>query len=183
VIAIFIANLIIQYKAGKKEIPNQSKDVVDVVNENKHLKEKVDSLLAANTKLLSMTNLGTIVCIEDDPNDTDLLRRQLKRIGLANPVVWFDSLEMAYIFIGENAVLFIMVDVSMISNGFRFLETLKDNPDTRDTPIILVSGTQVEDITGYRKGAIGYCEKPVNIEKLLNVLNLHGFDMSIRMVL
>jgi CheY-like chemotaxis protein len=66
----------------------------------------------------------------------------------------------------------ITLDIMMPEmNGFQVMEVLKNNPDTADIPIILISvvgGPQME--RGFRLGAVDFISKPIEEDLFLNVI-------------
>ncbi|MGM0441243.1 MAG: response regulator [Elusimicrobiota bacterium] len=63
----------------------------------------------------------------------------------------------------------ILLDVGLPTmNGFEVCQTLKDNPDTKEIPVLLFTGrSNEEDIDrGYKFGANDYLVKPVDWESL-----------------
>lgn len=58
-------------------------------------------------------------------------------------------------------------------DGWEVLKELKSNSDTANIPVIVISSTDDKEL-GYALGAVEYMEKPVNREKLINVLEKLG---------
>ncbi|MBI4971005.1 MAG: response regulator [Candidatus Omnitrophica bacterium] len=67
----------------------------------------------------------------------------------------------------------ILLDVCMpIFSGFWFCSAFKNKPDTKNVPIVIMSGlpTEKNEEQAANLGAIAYLKKPFKIELLLKVL-------------
>lgn len=124
----------------------------------------------------------TILIVDDEPNDQLLMGRTFKLIGMENKIVYRDSPNAALGYLQGNhaSILFMLVDIKMVSNGYRLLETMKLDDNYKRIPVILISGsdTDVNDDV-FKKGAIGYLTKPLQIYQLLSFLNYQGFSVTI----
>lgn len=126
-----------------------------------------------------------ILYVDDNPNDHILVGRTFKLIGMENKVIYRDSpgSGMAYLRENPKSVLFVLADIKMVSNGYKFLETMKLDDELKRIPVVLITGFPEKDdeITQeiFKKGAIGYLVKPLNIFELLAFLNNQGFTISI----
>jgi len=70
----------------------------------------------------------------------------------------------------------ILLDVMMPGlDGFQTCRALKDNPVTRDIPVIFMTSlTQTEDkITGFRVGAMDFVTKPLQMEEVAVRVQMH----------
>jgi len=106
--------------------------------------------------------------VEDNEMTRDMLSRRLVRHGyvVAMAVDGAEGIEMAQT---ENPDL-ILMDLSMpVMDGWEATRQLKDNPDTRDIPIIALTA---HAMAGDREKAIeagcdDYDTKPVELPRLL----------------
>lgn len=124
----------------------------------------------------------TILIVDDDVNDQLLMGRTFKLIGMENKITYRDSPNAALGYLHQNftTTLFVLVDIKMVSNGYRLLETMKLDDDLKKIPVILISGSASdiqEDV--FKKGAIGFLTKPLQIYELLSFLNYQGFSITI----
>ncbi|WP_175756142.1 hybrid sensor histidine kinase/response regulator [Burkholderia ambifaria] len=70
----------------------------------------------------------------------------------------------------------ILLDVMMpVLDGFQTCRALKDNPVTRDIPVIFMTSlTRTEDkITGFRVGAMDFVTKPLQMEEVAVRVQMH----------
>jgi CheY-like chemotaxis protein len=116
----------------------------------------------------------TILIVDDDDGHVELIRRNLRRIAVGNPIVTLQDGERAlnYIFRrGEFAAnaegqLLILLDINMPGsvNGVEVLRLMKADPATRKTPVIMLSTTDnpVEVALCYELGCSVYITKPVD---------------------
>lgn len=112
---------------------------------------------------------GPLLVVEDVPNIRDLLQYTLKFKGY--PVITARNGEDALAKIAEERPALVISDVLMpIMDGFDLCQRLRNNPETRDIPIILISATYVapEDRAfAIRLGAVRFLEKPVDTDEFL----------------
>lgn len=110
-----------------------------------------------------------VLVVEDDPITNELIADCLTESGY--------SVTQAYD--GDQAIeqarrtspFAITLDVVMPKKGgFDVLIELKATPETRDIPVILVTGSPDREL-GSALGAFEFLEKPVNRERLLEVLD------------
>ncbi|MHC5934555.1 response regulator [Nostoc sp.] len=147
-------------------IPTTESDQKTTANLNldalvKQLKEHV---ITTNTVLNQ--NHKTILVVDDDANIRELLRQQLENEGYN---VWeakdgVDAIDQ----IKTAPPDLILLDVMMPQiNGFDVAAVLKNNPQTANIPIIILSIIENRE-RGYQIGIDRYLTKPINSEKLLN---------------
>jgi twitching motility two-component system response regulator PilH len=57
-------------------------------------------------------------------------------------------------------------------SGFELCHSLKTNDDTRQIPVVICSakGTEVDKLWGSLLGADAYLDKPVNLQKLIPIV-------------
>lgn len=134
----------------------------------------------------------TILLIEDDPRDRELLIRSFRKIGMSGPIqVVNDGLEAIQYMMGEgkfsNRTLypyptFIITDLKMPgAGGFEVLEFLKGNPEWAVIPTVVLSASPDKDDIkkAYMLGASSYHVKPRDPHALLHqVLVLHAYWMT-----
>jgi CheY-like chemotaxis protein len=121
----------------------------------------------------------TILIVEDDPNDVLFLKRALKKNGIQNPVCTLSDGEEAISYLcglGEYAdrnahpiPKMIMLDLKMPrKGGLEVLEWLRDHPEYRVIPTIILTSSKLNDdvIKAYGLGANSYLVKPANFDDL-----------------
>jgi PAS domain S-box-containing protein len=110
-----------------------------------------------------------ILVVDDDSSAQDLLRRFLQREGFQtiSAMNGHQALKLAR----EVQPVAITLDVMMPGmDGWTVLTSLKEDPQTADIPVIMVS--IVDDKTlGYSLGAADYLTKPINREQFSIVLD------------
>ena len=136
------------------------------------------------TEMLSTTY--PILLVEDDLNDQFLMERTFKRLGKANPLRIVSDGKQAVEYlegIGEYANReehplpgLILMDLKMPRmNGFEVLEWLRENPELRKIPVVIMSSSSIHgDVNkAYELGANAYMIKPVGVpalERLIRTL-------------
>lgn len=116
-----------------------------------------------------------ILIAEDDENDAHLLRRTLKKIGIAMPIhIVVDGEEAIEYLSGSGQYTdreihpfpsVVVTDIKMPrKNGFDVLNWLKKHPDCAIIPaVVWTSSNQESDILkAYQLGANCYLQKPNN---------------------
>ncbi len=121
---------------------------------------------------------GTILLVEDNPDDEALTLRALKKNQILNPVVVVrDGAEaLDYLFgsgdyaarDAEDVPKVILLDLKLPKvDGLEVLNRLRADNRTRYTPVIvLTTSNEDQDIlNSYRLGANSYVRKPVDFEQ------------------
>lgn len=126
---------------------------------------------------------ATIMVIDDDPNDQFLIERAFRNIGVTDPIqIMADGAEAIAYMVGEGKYsdrkqfaypTFVMTDLKMPrGDGFAVLAFLKNNPEWKVIPtIILSASSDLDDIKkAYMLGASSYHIKPGRHEELQDLL-------------
>lgn len=128
-------------------------------------------------------NGGTILHVEDDPNDVLLLQHACRRIACHPRLETVaDGEEALAYFRGENHFgdrrrhplpQLVLLDLKMPRlNGFEVLQWMRKQERFRRIPVIvLTSSNHVDDVKrAYDLGANSYLVKPVNFEALIEMV-------------
>jgi CheY-like chemotaxis protein len=133
----------------------------------------------------------TILMVDDDEGHVELARRNLRRIGVSNPIVTVNDGARAldYIFRrGEFAQrdevqLLILLDINMPGgvNGVEVLRQMKADPVTRKTPVIMLSTTDDprEIAMCYELGCSVYIKKPIDSVQFVEAMKRLGLFLQI----
>ncbi|MCX5830639.1 MAG: response regulator [Deltaproteobacteria bacterium] len=117
---------------------------------------------------------GNILVVDDVPANLTLLTGILKEEGhLVRPV---PSGKLALKAVEIEPPDIILLDIMMpVMDGYETCRHLKDNPKTRDIPIVfLTAKTEVEDETkGFELGAVDYITKPISPPVVLARVQTH----------
>ena len=113
-----------------------------------------------------------ILLVEDNRGDALLARRAFKRGKAANEVTVAESGEEGLRMLRREAAYagapgpdIILLDLNLPRmHGHEFLTTVKDDPDLRQIPVIVLSSSKAgNDVTtSYRRHANGYISKPLS---------------------
>jgi CheY-like chemotaxis protein len=115
-----------------------------------------------------------VLVIDDDPNALDLLGRTLQGAGVR--VVTCGDGQEALNLARTLHPAAITLDVLMPGmDGWEVLRELKDDPETRDIPVIMVTMTDDRKL-GYALGATEFLTKPVRRDQLVQLLNRYATD-------
>ncbi|PIQ95330.1 MAG: hypothetical protein COV67_15450 [Nitrospinae bacterium CG11_big_fil_rev_8_21_14_0_20_56_8] len=110
---------------------------------------------------LSETGEVKILCVDDSQTNLAILKDTFKDEGyrLAFATSGEDALVVVFEFLPD----LILLDVLMPGiDGYNVCQVIKENPKTRDIPIIFISGMdeKLQKNLGYRVGAVDYITKP-----------------------
>lgn len=131
----------------------------------------------------------TIILAEDDEGHALLIKRNLKRSGIANEIVHLrNGEEVLNYFLckpGKNQHkhdYIILLDIKMPRiDGIEVLEKLKKNRKTRDIPIIMISTTdnprEIEKCQSL--GCSSYIVKPIDYQHFIDTVNDLGYRLKI----
>ena len=116
-----------------------------------------------------MLKSQSILIVDDEAGLLALLKHALEERGFE--VFTANNAIDAGIEISGRLPALILMDIRMPGiSGFQACEALKNNPRTKDTPIIIISA--LSDEAGIDKakkmGVADYFTKPLDIEKLIN---------------
>ena len=126
-----------------------------------------------------------ILIAEDDENDSFLLQRAFKKVGLTMPShICRDGAEAISYLRGEGAFAdrakypfprVLITDLKMPkSSGFDLLRWLHDHPECNLIPkIVLSASAEAKDVTlAYQLGANSYFKKPATFDRLVECVRL-----------
>jgi PleD family two-component response regulator len=109
-----------------------------------------------------------LLVVDDEQSILDLLRRRLEALGCEVTVLSGGS--QVAVTVREKMPDLVLLDVMMPDiDGFTVCQTLKQDPQTRDIPVVLMTArTEVDSrIKGLEMGAHDYVTKPFETAELL----------------
>jgi response regulator RpfG family c-di-GMP phosphodiesterase len=110
-----------------------------------------------------------ILVVDDDPNLRELLRTSFEIAGVE--VEEADSARTAAQKIAGRHPDVVVLDVGMPGvNGLVFCRGLKEDPYTRDIPVVLLTGDSVSEAAGRDAGADAFLRKPFSPLSLLTIV-------------
>lgn len=133
-----------------------------------------------------MTAVRSILIVEDDPRDSELMRASLDELGLANELVFLrDGVEaMDHLMACEKAPesehllpALILLDVKMPRmSGIEVLEWLQANPRLSRIPVVMLSSSKESaDLNRcYDLGVNAYVVKPVKFAEFVGAVKEVG---------
>jgi CheY-like chemotaxis protein len=133
----------------------------------------------------------TILIVDDDPGHVELLRRNLERIALGNPILALHDGKQAldYIFrrgdyagrTGADPLILLDINMPGCVNGVEVLRQIKADPVTSKTPVIMLSTTDDprEIALCYELGCSVYITKPVDPLQFIEAIKRLGFFLQI----
>ncbi|MFW0776554.1 MAG: response regulator [Rickettsiales bacterium] len=136
--------------------------------------------MSTNT-LLEKHRPARVLLVEDNPGDAILTRRAFEKSKIAN--------QLSVVTTGEQAVAMLrkegdyanteMPDIILLDlnlpqmSGQDVLKFIKDSPDFRHIPVIILSSSSAEQdvVKSYNLHANGYVVKPVKLETFSEIIN------------
>jgi CheY-like chemotaxis protein len=130
----------------------------------------------------SVTSMGTLLLVEDNPDDIFLMRRALKKSGLELPVqIVTDGKQALDYLAGTGAYsdrsefprpAWVFLDLKLpYFNGFEVLEWIRHDPENQHLDVIILTSSPEDrdKETAQRLGALAYLVKPPTVASLLGV--------------
>jgi two-component system response regulator len=130
---------------------------------------------------------NTILLVEDNPDDVELLMRALRKNNIANDIaVTCDGVEaLDYLFAtgkftdrdANETPRIVLLDLKLPKlNGLQVLERIRADKRTELTPVIILTSSKEEQdlISGYRSGANSYVRKPVDFNEFVDAVRQIG---------
>lgn len=138
-----------------------------------------------------MKNNITIIIAEDDEGHAFLIKRNLSKSGIINPIIHFRDGEEVLNFFnriskGEQADpdkgYIILLDIKMPRvDGTEVLEKMKSDPVLKKIPIIMITTTDspVEVELCHKLGCNSYIVKPIDYDKFIDIVKKLGYFLEI----
>jgi two-component system, response regulator len=134
-----------------------------------------------------MMESGTILLVEDNPDDEELTRRALKEGNILNEVVVArDGVEALDYLLGTGAYAgrdlsrqphLIMLDLNLPKlSGLEVLERLRADARSRLIPVVILTSSSEEEgvLACYQKGANSYVRKPIEFHHFADAVRQLG---------
>lgn len=119
-------------------------------------------------------NQSTVLIVDDTPDNLGVLSEWLEESGIETMTAL--SGERALELVKHAKPDLILLDVLMPHmDGFETCLQLKENPDTRNIPVIFITALMdtTSKIKGFSTGAVDYVAKPVQREEVLARVHTH----------
>jgi PAS domain S-box-containing protein len=122
----------------------------------------------AGPSIESLVGTKTALVIEDDHKSAELIRVQLEGEGFV--VHNAPTAEAAMLFVARQPLSLITLDILLTdADGWEFLTRLKQVPDLREVPIVVVS-IAADPVKGFGLGAAAVIQKPISRQDLHDAL-------------
>ena len=147
----------------KSSIQTGTTFTVEFIVSNSEPNNNADSIIS-ESKIKKKMDQSTILVIDDDPVALALTERFLHR-GDFN-IILSDSGKQGVLLADQERPDIILLDLMMPGvDGWTALSILKDNPNTKNIPVILLSMLDEKNL-GLEMGAVNYLRKPVDWDQL-----------------
>jgi len=109
------------------------------------------------------------MAVEDDPDTRNFYERFLREEG-HEPILARDGIEAITLLAEGPCPDLILLDLGLPTiDGYELLRLLKDNPETRSVPVLIVSGRPLADGVDLG-GVVGVLRKPYDLPLLARAL-------------
>jgi two-component system, response regulator len=127
-------------------------------------------------------NSGTILLVEDNPDDVALATRALRRSNIKNDLVVAGDGEEALrrIMPGHKDTVLpvlVLLDINLPKvNGLDVLRAIRSHEHTRYLPVVVLTTSNEERdiVESYQLGANSYVRKPIIFEEFLEAVRILG---------
>lgn len=131
-----------------------------------------------------MTNLKKIVLVEDDEFDADLTRAELKKIPIANEIVWLETGKELLDYLeneGLQDIAVVILDLQMpILSGIEALHIIRERQYQYFPIVVLSSSREHPDIKKcYSLGVNSFVTKPVKTTEFQEAIRTLGLYWGI----
>lgn len=138
-----------------------------------------------------MRNSITVLIAEDDSGHADLIRRNLRRVGISNEFMHFSDGQQVLDFLqneeninGNNngKSYLLLLDIRMPKmDGVEVLKEVKSDPNLKTIPVIMLTTTDdpKEVKRCHSLGCSNYITKPVNYEEFIEAVRRLGLFLEI----
>lgn len=128
-----------------------------------------------------------IIMIEDDPGHARLIEKNIRRAGVNNKIIHFESgtAALRHLFqpqVRENGPVLVLLDLNLPDmSGTDILEKLKSDELLKRAPVVVLTTTddQREIQRCYALGCNVYITKPVEYETFAQAIRQLGLFLSI----
>ncbi len=129
----------------------------------------------------------TIVLVEDDPGHARLIEKNIRRAGINNEIIHYDSgtAALEHLFVNGAAPTLVLLDLNLPDmSGTQILEKLKSSQETWTIPVIVLTTTddKVEIQKCYDLGCNVYITKPVDYDTFATAIRQLGLFLSVMKV-
>ncbi len=133
----------------------------------------------------------TILIAEDDEGHAGLIRKNLGRAGIVNPILHFSDGSAVINYLlrqgdgphRESGMAYVLLlDINMPKmDGIEVLKLIKENPELRKLPVIMITTTddprEVENC--HHLGCSSYVAKPLEYEAFVYAIRQLGLFLSV----
>jgi CheY-like chemotaxis protein len=123
---------------------------------------------------------GTILLVEDNPDDEKLTLRALKKNNIVNPVKVVRDGQQAldHLFDPDQPTpALVLLDLKLPKvSGLEVLKALRADPSRKLVPVVILTSSKEDTdlVQGYSLGANSYVRKPVDFEQFSEAVRQLG---------
>lgn len=127
--------------------------------------------------------MSTVLHIDDDPNDTELLRAATRKAGVPFLLQNVEDADQAMAYLNGRGLFadrrkypqpgLVLLDLKMPrTTGFELLRWIRKQKEVGRVPVVVLSGSELRDDIqhAYEAGANSYLVKPLRFESLVQLV-------------
>jgi CheY-like chemotaxis protein len=139
-------------------------------------KRKPPRIRRVDGRNLRMRDSRPVLLVEDDTIDAMTVQRAFRELNVSNTLRRAVNGEEALAFLSEpdsDSPCVILLDLNMPKmNGIEFLKAVKDDPEWRKIPIVVLTTSNEERdiVETFRLSVAGYIIKPVDYKKFVEAI-------------
>lgn len=141
----------------------------------------------ASVGRLKVRHNACILIVEDDRDIAALIRRMLAEAGYNSDIAY--DVKQARKFLQEKPGQYRALTLDLVlpdEDGFSLLKSLREDANTQDLPVVIVSAEADEmkrELRGGAMGVIDWLQKPIDEDRLIAAVKQAGDDDSLPRVL
>lgn len=130
-----------------------------------------------------------ILLVEDDPGHAFLIKKNLRRSGIANEILHINNGQSAVDYLDEISCkqamhegLLIILDLNLpVLSGYEVLKRIKSDADMKRIPVIILTTTDISQEIDrcYKLGCNIFITKPVQYDQFCATIHKLGLLLSI----
>jgi CheY-like chemotaxis protein len=135
------------------------------------------------TRTILAPSIATVLHVDDDPNDTELLQAAARRANVRFSVQNVTDGEQAMAYLSGRGVyanrqlyplpVLVLLDLKMPqATGFDVLRWIRAHPEADNLPVVVFSGSELQDDVqqAFAVGADSYLVKPIGFNALIDLV-------------
>ncbi len=124
---------------------------------------------------MSDNQQNTILIVDDEPNNLDVLTSYLNKLNFKVLVAEDRKTAFEHLNCQKPDIILLDIMLSEFEDGFEICRQLKENENTKDIPVLFITGLSSYDskVKGFQAGAVDYITKPFHLQEVFARIKSH----------